>query len=52
MTESITNLVKEEDIQVQEVQNPKQDEPNEAHTKAYCIIIKMPRQRLQKNRES
>ena len=35
MTESIPNLVKEIDIQVQEAQTPKQDEPKEAHIKTY-----------------
>ena len=29
------NLVKEIDIEVQEAQSPKQDEPKEAHTKIY-----------------
>ena len=35
MTKNFPNLVKEIDIQVQEVQSPKQDEPKEAHTKIY-----------------
>ena len=33
MMENFSNLVKETDIQVQEIQSPKQDEPKEAHTK-------------------
>ena len=35
MTENFPNLVKEIDIQVQEAQIPKQDEPKEAHTKTH-----------------
>ena len=35
MTENFLNLVKEIDIQVQEAQIPKQDEPKEAHTKTH-----------------
>ena len=35
ITENFPNLAKEIDIQVQEVQSPKQDEPKEAHTKTY-----------------
>ena len=29
------NVMKDEDIQVQEEQSPKQDEPKEAHTKTH-----------------
>ena len=36
MTEKFPNVVKEIDIQVQEVQSPKQDGPKEAHTKTHC----------------
>ena len=36
ITENFPYLVKEIDIQVQEVQSPKQDEPKEAHTKTHC----------------
>ena len=35
MTETFSNLEKEKDIQVQEAQSPKQDEPKEAHTKTH-----------------
>ena len=35
MMENFSNLVTEIDIQAQEVQSPKQDEPKEAHTKTY-----------------
>ena len=35
MKESFSNLVKEIDIQVQEVQSRKQDEPNEAHSNTH-----------------
>ena len=35
LTENFPNLVKEIDIQVQEVKDPKQDEPKEAHTKTH-----------------
>ena len=35
MTENFLNLVKEIDIQVQEAQSPKQDEPKEAYTKTH-----------------
>ena len=33
--ENFPKPVKKIEIQVQEVQSPKQDEPKEAHTKAY-----------------
>ena len=35
MTENFPNLVKEIDMQVQEAQSPKQDEPKEVHTKIH-----------------
>ena len=35
MTENFLNLVKEIDIQVQEAQSPKQDEPKEAQAKTH-----------------
>ena len=35
MTENFLELVKEIDIQMQEMQSPKQDEPKEAHTKIH-----------------
>ena len=35
MTENFPNLVKEIDMQVQEAQSPKQDEPKEVHTKTH-----------------
>ena len=35
MIEKFSNLVKEIDIQVQEAQSPKQDEPKEDHTKTF-----------------
>ena len=35
MMEKFSNLVKVIDIQVQELQSPKQDEPKEAHTKTH-----------------
>ena len=35
MTENFPNLVKEIDIQVQEVWSPKQNESKEAHSKTY-----------------
>ena len=41
MTENFPNLAKKIDIQFQEVQSPKQDEPKETHTGH--IIIKMPK---------
>ena len=33
--ENFPNLAKEIDIQVQDVQSPKQDEPKKAHTKTH-----------------
>ena len=33
--ENFLNLVKEIDIQIQEVQRPKEDEPKEAHAKTH-----------------
>ena len=35
ITEKFPNLAKEIDIQVQEAQSPKQDEPKEDHTKTF-----------------
>ena len=35
MTEGFPNQVKKIDIQVQEVQSPKQDEPKEVHTETH-----------------
>ena len=35
MTENIPNLAKELDEQIQEVQNPKQDEPKQAYSKTH-----------------
>ena len=35
MKENFPNLVKEIDMQVQEAQSPKQDEPKEVHTKTH-----------------
>ena len=35
MAENLPNLAKEMDIQVQEGESPKQDEPKEIHTKTY-----------------
>ena len=35
MKENFPNLMKEIDIQVQEAQSPKQDEPKEDHTKTH-----------------
>ena len=35
MTENFPNLRMETDIQIQEVQSPKQDELKETHTKTY-----------------
>ena len=35
MMENFPNLVKKTDIQVQEVQSPKQDEPKETYTKTH-----------------
>ena len=35
MAENFPNLKKEKDIQVQDAQSPKQDEPKQTHTKMY-----------------
>ena len=35
MGENLPNLAKETDLQVQEAQSPKQDEPKETHTKTH-----------------
>ena len=39
MAENFPNLVQETDIQVQETQSPKQDEPKETHTKTHYNYI-------------
>ena len=36
MAENFPNLGKKTDIQVQEIQSPKQDQPKEYHTKTHC----------------
>ena len=35
MMENFPNLAKERDLQAQDVQSPKQDEPKEAHTNTH-----------------
>ena len=39
MAENFPNLAQETDIQVQETQSPKQDEPKETHTKTHYNYI-------------
>ena len=39
MAENFPNLAQETDIQVQEAQSPKQDEPKETHTKTHYNYI-------------